>query len=70
MNWFVHVLRRWEVTEVGRVLTMEVARMQGRGQPTRQWKDVVKNNMRVLEKMASPASRENGRNTNPVLVFV
>ncbi len=44
---FGHVLRRGEDTEVGRVLTMQLAVTQGRGQRARRSKDVLENETRA-----------------------
>ena len=53
MRWVGHVLRRGEDTEVGRVLTIEVAGTRGRGRPARRWKDVVENDMGLEKELAS-----------------
>lgn len=45
----MHMLRTGEDTETGRVLTIEAAGIQGRGQWTRSWKDVVEKDTRVME---------------------
>ncbi len=46
-SWFGHVRREGEDIKVVRVLSMEVAEMQGKGGPARRLKDMVENAMRV-----------------------
>ncbi len=40
-RWLGHVLKRGQDIEVGRVLTMEISGVQGRGRLASRWKDVV-----------------------------
>ncbi len=47
-----HVWRRGEDAEVGRVLRLEEAGTQGRGQLARKWKDVLENDTRVVDGIA------------------
>ncbi len=49
LRYYGQLLRRREDTRVSKVLTMEIAGAQGRRQPARGWKDVVKINIKYGE---------------------